>query len=106
MDEVVIIRDVMQQLIKMKFESYEIVDTKDLYNSLTTKRNSVDRSIRAYVNCIPFIFETELDVMGWIKGTFNPSDVGTKPKSSLKDAVVLMFATGTPQLDYHLVKPN
>lgn len=34
-----------------------VIDSKDLYTSLSTQRNSIDRSIRADVNIIRFDFE-------------------------------------------------
>lgn len=58
------------------------MDSKDLYQALTTQRNSVDRSVRGDVNCIRFLFETELRSMGWIRGSCNLADIGTKPQSS------------------------
>lgn len=45
-------------------------------------------------------FETELDVMGWIRGSCSPADVGTKPNSPLTEPVVLMFATGKISIDF------
>ena len=78
---------------------WELVDTKELYHSLSTQRNIVEKSIRGDVNFIRFTLETLLNVMGWIRGTCNPADIGIKPNSALTDAVVLMLATGKINVD-------
>ena len=52
LDELIPLRDAFQRIVGTKVVSWELVDSKDLYNSLTTQRNSVDKSIRSEVNCI------------------------------------------------------
>lgn len=51
------------------------------------------------MNCIYFVFETELDVISWICGACNPADIEKRPNSTLTDAVVLMMATGKSHID-------
>lgn len=99
LDVLVPLRSAMESIIGIEIEAWELVDSKDLYQSLTTQRNSVDRSVRGDVNCIRFMFETELHTMGWIRGSVNPADIGTKPNSPLTSAVILMLATGRIQID-------
>lgn len=69
LDELIPIRSAMEQTFGIEVKAIEIVDTKDPYNTLTFQRKSVYRSIRGDVNVIPFKFETELDVMGWVRGS-------------------------------------
>lgn len=77
----------------------EIVDTKYLLKKLTSKRNSVDRSICGDVNVMRVVFETEHNLMCWNRGSCNTADKGIKINSPLIDAVALMFATGKLQFD-------
>lgn len=90
---------IIQLALGHSFDLWLLVDSKDLYNSLTTQRNSVDKSVRGNVNCIRFVFKTKLGFMGWISGSCNPADIGTKQNSSLTDAVTLMLATGCIPVD-------
>lgn len=58
-----------------------IVDSKDRYTSLSTRQNSVDKSIRSDVNSIQFEFETYIvNEIIWIGGRHNLTDSSTKPK--------------------------
>lgn len=98
-DELVAIHAVLVRLLGVPIRLWELVDSKDLYHSLSTQRQSVDRSVRNDVNCIRFTFETVLDVFAWIKGAVNMADVGTKRNSALTDAVNVIFATGRFDLD-------
>lgn len=93
------LRDALSQIMEFRVYTYELIDSRDLYTTLSTQRGSVDKSVRAAVNCIRFIYETELDVMGWIRGMVNAADIGTKENSPLTEAVVLMFATGVITLN-------
>lgn len=55
-----------------------IVDSKDLYTSLSTRRNSIDRSIRADVNYIRFQYKIgNIDEICWLPGSINLADPGT-----------------------------
>lgn len=63
-DELVTIHTALEEILQVKIYLWELVDAKDLYNSLSTQRNSVDKSIRGDVNLIRFMFETKLDVVG------------------------------------------
>lgn len=89
----------MESILGVQVEAWALVDSKDLYQSLTAQCNSVDRSVHGYVDGIHFVFETERDTMGEIRGSCSPADDGTKPNSPLTHAVALMLATGRIHVD-------
>lgn len=71
------------------------VDSKDLFQSLSTQRNSIDKSIRADVNVIRHEFEVRnISSMIWLPGKLNFADIGTKMDSPLTLSTQLMFFTG------------
>lgn len=98
-DELMMLKNALDAIFEVRVHTYVLIDSKDLYSTLSTQKNSVDRSVRAAVNCIRFTYETELDVLGWISGQVNIADVGTKENSPLTDALVLMLATGRITVD-------
>lgn len=70
------------------------LDTKNLYTSLSTRRNSIDRSIRADVNVIRYEFETRnVNRITWIPGNFNLADPGTKTDSPPTQTLQLMLCS-------------
>ena len=76
-------------------------DSKDLFNSLSTQRNSIDKSIRADVNLIRFEYETHsVNTVVWIPGKCNPADPGTKRDSPLTDVLRLMLYTGVIPIEF------
>lgn len=58
-DEGKVLRATFELLLDISIGLIVVVDSKDLYTSLSTQRNCVDRSIRADVNCIGLDFETK-----------------------------------------------
>lgn len=76
-----------------------VVDTKDLFNSLSTKRNSIDNSIFADANVIRFEFKCcYVNSIIWISGSVNLADTGKKSKSPVADALqLLQFSVKIPQ---------
>lgn len=66
--ELIVLRTAMETMLRIKVESWALVDSKDVYNVLTTQRSSIDRFVHRDVNCICFKFKAKLDVMGWIPG--------------------------------------
>ena len=75
-------------------------DSKDIFKTLSTQRNSVDRSIRSDVNVIRYDFETkQVNYIIWIPGATNLADPGTKPDSSLTSALQLLMFTGKIPID-------
>lgn len=82
-------------LLRMPTALIIVVDSKDLFTTLTTQRQSVDRSIRGDIGVIRFEFETRnVSRIIWIPGKTNPADIGTKFDSPLTDAVAQLLATG------------
>lgn len=74
-------------LLKIKVKLLVIEEFKDLYTSLSTRRNSIDRSIRADVNVIRFEYEVgNIDEMFWLPGSLNhshgPSNENRQPSGS------------------------
>lgn len=61
-----------------------VAESKDLFKSLSTQRNSIDRSICADLNVIRHEFERGLvSEITWIPGKANLAHPGTKPDSQL-----------------------
>lgn len=76
------------------------VDSKDLFTSLSTQRNSIDRSIRGDVGCIRFEFQTgAVDKISWIPGNLNLADPLTKKDSQLTDLLQLSLFSGKLAVD-------
>ena len=94
-DEGKILAKAYEELIGVQTELWIILDSKDLYETLTTCRNATDRSVRGDVSLIRYEFETQnVSRMIWIPGSTNLADPGTKPNSSLSQALQLMLFTG------------
>lgn len=99
LEELITLREASEVILQKNIIAWELVESRDHFTILTTLQNSVDNSIGSDVNCIRCTFETTLEHMGRIKGTFNPADIGTKMNTALTDTVVIMFATGKIQVD-------
>lgn len=66
-----------------------------MYNSLSTYRNAVDRSIRADINIIRYEYEIgAIRNIVWIPGSTSPADPATKKDIALTYAVKLMMHSG------------
>jgi len=77
-----------------------VVDSKDLFNTLSTQRNSIDKSIRPDVSVIRHEFERgNVNRITWIPGRVNIADAGTKPQSPLTEPLILTLADGKLCLD-------
>lgn len=100
-DEGKLVRKAFQKLLNVDVTLSIAVDSKDLFTTLSTCRNSADRSIRADVNVIRFEFETHnITKMIWIPGKVNPADCLTKRNSPLVDALQLILYSGKIQIDF------
>lgn len=85
----------------MNIELVIMVDSKDLYGSLSTCRSATDKSIRADVSLIRYEFETrKINCMVWIPGKLNPADAITKPDSPLCQTMQLLMFSGTILIDF------
>lgn len=71
------------------------LDSKDLFETLSTCRNSVDCSIHSDENVIRYEFETyKVHRVIWIFGKVNLADLVTKPNSALVEPLQLSMFTG------------
>lgn len=90
-----VIDQVYNLLLMMKIDFIVAVHSKDLNTTLTTQRQSIDRSIRVDVGVIRYKSEVRnISQIVWIPGKLNPADVGTKFDSSLTPSVARMLSTG------------
>ena len=95
-DEGKTLKRALSTLLRITVPLIVAVDSKDLYTSLSTRRNSIDKSIRADVNVIRFEYEVgNVDIMCWLPGSVNPADPGTKTDSPLTQALQLLMHSGT-----------
>lgn len=78
-----------------------VVDSKDLFSSLSTCRTPEDKSILADVALLRYHFEThQLNRVIWIPGSANPADPLTKRDSPLADTLQIMMFDGTLPLQF------
>ena len=86
---------------QIEIELLVALDSKDLFDTLSTCRNSNDRSIRADVSVIRYEFETQkVNRMTWIPGNVNVADPVTKPNNPLVQALKLSFFTGELSISF------
>lgn len=73
-----------KEILNMEIDSDVCVDSKDLFTSFSTQRNSIDRSIRPDVGSIRFEFQTgSLNHISWITGRINLPNVLTKKETGI-----------------------
>lgn len=95
-DEGKIIAQAYSTLLGQKIDLIVALDSKYLFQSLSTQRNSIDKSIRDDVNVIRHEFETNnVHEIICIPGKQNLANHGTKCASSLILSLQLMLFTGT-----------
>ena len=79
-DEVKLLKLALKVLLQTSIEFVLVVESKALFDSLTSCRDATDRSIRGDVSVIRFQFETRSDdKVIWINGSSNLSDKLKKP---------------------------
>ena len=94
-DEGKVISCALTEIISIQINTNLIVDSKDLYTSMSTQRNSIDRSIRGDVSTIRFECLTgNINRISWIPGKINLADPLTKKDSALTDTLQLCLHTG------------
>ena len=77
------------------------VDSRSLYDTITTQRESDNFRVRQAVQALRESFEAgEIDTMRWISGKSNPADTLTKRSSSTSRLLNEMMRTGRLQLDF------
>lgn len=89
-----VIASAYRKFLKMEIDVNVVLDSKALFSTLSTCRNSIDRSIRADVSVIRYEFETQkVNSISCIPGKTSITDPLTKPNSPLVDALILsMFS--------------
>lgn len=108
-DEGKVLAKAYEVLLGMNIDLLIAVDSKDLFETLSTCRNSIDRSIRADVSVIRYEFETQkVNRIFWIPGKVNLADPLTKPNSPLTQALQLTLFSGdiSISLDGHLLRDS
>lgn len=93
LDRTASLRSSFELILETNLEAWGLVDSKDLYRLLITQQISVDRFVHGDVNCIRFVFWTTFSGTGWILGSCNSEDTGTKQNSTFTESVMLMIAT-------------
>ena len=92
--------NVLKRILHLDVNLFVVVDSKDLFTSLSTCRTPEDKSIRADVQLLRYNFETEqLNKLIWIPGSANPADPLTKKDSLLSEVLQLMLFQGRLPLD-------
>ncbi len=100
-DEGKLIKGVYKELFNTDVQLQICVDSKDLFNSMSTQRQSIDRSIRGDVACIRYEFQTgSVNEISWIPGKMNLADVLTKTDSPLSEALKLTMFNGKLCFNY------
>lgn len=75
------------------------MDSKNLYHVLSSKRNTIEKSVTQDVNSISYYFETSIDVIGWMSGSLNIAEVSTKQGSEFTYVLILTLAAGMLQVN-------
>lgn len=100
-----VIRCLYERVISVKINLVIAVDSKDLYTTLTTQRQSIDKSIRGDVGVIRYKFENQaVSQFIWNPGSLNPADIGTKFDSQLNMAVVQILQS--LMIPFNFERPN
>lgn len=89
----------MSVIIELDVRLAIFVEYMNLYKSLSSERHPTDKTVRSYVNTIRLYYETTVHMLGWIRGTGNPVDVGTKLSNPLVETYALTAATGVIKFD-------
>ena len=100
-DEAKSIAHAYSEILDMYIRVHLCVDSKDLFTSLSTQRNSIDRSIRGDVASIRFEFQVgKVNRIKCITGKINLADVLTKKDSPLTDDLQLTLFTGRLNISF------
>ena len=100
-DEGMLLSAAFSVLLGTRIPVIVIVDSKDLFDSLTSCHIPEDRSIRADVQLIRYYFETkQIDKVVWVPGSANLADPLTKKDSPLSDALQLLLFQGSMPFDF------
>lgn len=79
----------------MSIDMTIVVDSKDLYTTLITQSQSIDRSIHGDIGVVRFEFEVQnVSKIVWIAGKLSLANVGTEFDSHLNDVMAQLLSTG------------
>lgn len=91
----------MSSTISVDIHLFVSLDSRDLFTSPKTQRNSVQKSTHCDVNDTRYAFEWKnVSKLVWIPGQQNQADTGTKNDSPILDSLRLTFETGHLQFDF------
>lgn len=94
-DEQKIVAHAYFEILNVNVRVYLCVNAKDLFTSLSTRKNSIDRSICRDGASIRFEFQVgNIDNISWIPGKINLVHALTKKDSPLTDSVQLSLFSG------------
>lgn len=100
-DDVKMIGNTSKEILGIDIATQICVDSKDLFTSLSTQRNSIDRLMRSDIACIRFELQVaSIDKITWLPGKLNIADALTKQDSPLTEALRITLYTGKLQLDF------
>ena len=94
-DEGKVLKIAMEDIWNISVQFILVVDSKDLFDSMTSCRNATDRAIRGDISVIRFEFETRaVNKVLWIPGSCNLSDPLTKINSPLTEPLHVLMDSG------------
>ena len=84
MDQEKVLANAYRVLLHIDFDLLIVLDSKDLFETLSTCRYFIDSSISADVGVIRYEFEThKLNRLTWVLSKLNLADPSTRPSSPL-----------------------
>ncbi len=91
-DEAKFLAHIFEPILPVKVTVSIIVDSKNLWDSMSSWREPLDRQIRPDMALLRHDYERKLiNEMVWIAGTINPADVLTKEASPARSILQLIF---------------
>ena len=94
-DEGTILKQAYNKLLGIDVGFTIVVDTKDLYDTISTKRLPTDKTIKGDVSSLRYDFEVSvINRIIWLPGKFNIADPLTKRNSPIEKSLQLTMFTG------------
>lgn len=99
-DESVLLKHTYSKLLGISVRLFLVVDSKDLYDTISTKRLPTDKSIKCEVASLRYDFEIRaIDKIIWVPGKFNLADPLTKHDIPIEKSLQLTLYCGTISSD-------
>ncbi|PXF44742.1 hypothetical protein BWQ96_05501 [Gracilariopsis chorda] len=106
-DEGKLLAKAYSKLLGFEIGLWIVVDSKDLYGTLSTCRNASDKLIRGEVSVTRLDFETKkIERMVWVPGKCNYGDPLTKTDSPMADALQNLLYSGRISIDFEVALFN